>query len=122
MTGSVTAGLQAQIDLELLGSSGGPPRVEVVIDTGFNGELILPRTLVAALALNHLGTHHAMLADGRRVVFDYYEVSIRWHGPPRMVEVLQSGTIALLGMELLQGSRFTMDTIQGGAVLIDEIP
>jgi clan AA aspartic protease len=92
----------------------------VVIDTGFDGELILPRTLVAALT--HRGTYHAGLADGRYVALDYYEASIMWHGSPRTVRVLQSGAVALLGMELLQGSRLTMDAAPGGVLMIEELP
>jgi clan AA aspartic protease len=122
LTGIVTAGLQPKTDLDLFGSSGGSQRVEAVIDTGFDGELILPRALVTALGLNRRGTYGGVLADGRRVVLDYYEVSILWHGRPRMVTVLQSHAVALLGMELLQGSRFTMDTCPGGAVTIEELP
>jgi clan AA aspartic protease len=120
MTGIVTTGLQAQIDLELLGPSGG--LFEAVIDTGFVGELILPRNLVVAFALARRGTYHARLADGRRVVLDYYEASILWHGRPRTVQVLQSGATVLLGMELLQGSRLSIDAAPGGAVVIDELP
>jgi len=122
LTGIVTAGLQATIELEVLGSSGGSHRVEVVIDTGFDGELILPRTVVAALGLTPQGTYHARLADGRHVVLDYYEASIMWHGRPRTVRVLQSGVVALLGMELLQGSRLILDVVPVGSVTIEERP
>ena len=90
MTGSVTAGLQALLELEVLGPNGRSEDVETVIDTGFDGELILPRTLVASLALNQRGKYLARLADGTRVVLDYYDAIVIWHGQPRKVNVLPS--------------------------------
>jgi clan AA aspartic protease len=122
MTGTVTAGLQATLDLEVLGSPGASHKIEAVIDTGFDGELLLPRTLIAALALTRQGTIHAKLADGTRVVLDYYEPFIVWHGRPRTVKVLDLGSVALVGMELLQGNRLTIDAAPGGAVIIEVLP
>lgn len=122
MTGSVTAGLQALLELEVLGPNGRSEDVETVIDTGFDGELILPRTLVASLALNQRGKYLARLADGTRVVLDYYDAIVIWHGQPRKVNVLPSGAVALLGMELLQGSRLIVDACPAGAVMIEELP
>jgi clan AA aspartic protease len=91
MTGIVTAGLQAKLHLEVLGSSGGWQVVEAVIDTGFDGELSLPGALIAALGLASVGTYYANLADGKRAVLNYYQANIIWHGRPRLVEVLESG-------------------------------
>lgn len=122
MTGIVTAGLQAKLDLEILGSSGGWHAVEAVIDTGFDGELILPVSLIAALGLSSGGTYYANLADGRRTLVNYYEATIMWHGRRRTIEVLESGGIPILGMELLQGSRLILDASPGGSVTIEERP
>jgi clan AA aspartic protease len=120
MTGMVSGGLQAL--LEVRGPSGRSQDVETVIDTGFNGERVWPRAIVAALALDHSGSYPAMLADGTHVVLDYDEAVEIWHGRLRTVRALQTHTLALLGRELLKGSRFTMDTVPGGAVMIEEIP
>jgi clan AA aspartic protease len=122
MTGIVTAGLQAKLDIEVLGSSGTAHTVEMVIDTGFDGELVLPRTIIAVLGLNLVHWYPAMMADGTRVALKYYQGVVVWHGRPRTVEVLESGTVALRGMELLQGSRLTVDAAPGGAVIIEELP
>jgi clan AA aspartic protease len=122
LTGIVTAGRQAMLDLEVLGQSGRPQKVETVVATGFDGQLILPRALIAALALRYRGAHQAILADGKRVALDYYRATVMWHGRPRTIDVLQSGPIPLLGMELLEGSMLTVDASPGGAVTIEEIP
>lgn len=122
LTGIVSVGLQPKVDLEVLGPSGGSHFVELVIDTGFDGELILPSTLIGALGLAFAGTYYANLADGRRTVLNYHEAIVVWHGRHRRVEVLDSGGVALLGMGLLQGSRLFLDAAPGGAVEIEEIP
>jgi clan AA aspartic protease len=122
MTGVVTVGLQAKLDLEVFGPSGAVQKVETVIDTGFDGELILPPTLIVALVLASRGTFHAILADGKRVVLAYHEATVLWYGRLRTVEVLQSGGVALVGMELLKGSRLTLEASPGGAVTIEEQP
>jgi clan AA aspartic protease len=122
MTGMVTAGLQPKLELELRGPSGVSQKVETVIDTGFDGELVLSRAIVTALALDYRGSCPALLADGTRLSLHYYEAFVIWHGRLRKVYVLQSGTVALLGMELLQGSRVTLDAVPSGAVTIAELP
>jgi clan AA aspartic protease len=122
MTGIVTAGLQARLDLEVLGSSGGWHVVEAVIDTGFDGELMLSGALIAALGLASLGTYHANLAHGKRTILKYYEATVMWHGRRRRIEVLESGGVSLLGMELLQGSRLILDVAPTGSVTIEELP
>jgi Uma2 family endonuclease len=52
MTGMVTAGLQPKLELELRGPSGVSQKVEAVIDTGFDGELVLPRAIIRAPAVS----------------------------------------------------------------------
>lgn len=94
--------------------------VEVVIDTGFTGYLMLPPATVDALSLPFLGTTPATLADGSTAALDVYEARVVWHGRERPVDVLASEGGGLIGMALLYGSRLTIDVVPGGLVVIDE--
>lgn len=78
--------------------------VEVWIDTGFNGELVLPRQLIDDLALPQSGTVKATLADGSEVALRRYACLIDWFGEERNLEVIANdGDYPLLGVGLLLG-------------------
>ena len=62
--GVVNANLEAVVTIPLQGPSGQTQEVDAVIDTGFNGYLALPPTLVADLGLPVVGEADAVLADG----------------------------------------------------------
>ncbi len=53
----ITIGLKAP-------ATSGLQYIEVWIDTGFNGDLVLPQSVVDRLELPHLGMLRATLADG----------------------------------------------------------
>jgi predicted aspartyl protease len=55
--------------------------VEVWIDTGFNGDLVLPRQQIDDLALPQLGTVKAILADGSEIALKRYACLIDWYSP-----------------------------------------
>jgi hypothetical protein len=57
MTGVVNADLEPLLRLTVRDAGSRPHDVEVVIDTGFNGFLTLPPTLIAALGLPWLCRH-----------------------------------------------------------------
>ena len=62
--GNVNAHLEAIVTLPLLGPAGQAREIDAVVDTGFNGYLILPPMLVAELGLPVVGDGEAVLADG----------------------------------------------------------
>lgn len=68
MNGIVDTGERALLELELCPSQDAPARpVTVWIDTGSTGDLVLPQSMVDALALPMSGTVSAVLADGSHV-------------------------------------------------------
>lgn len=74
------------------------------IDTGFNGDLLLPQPQIDDLALPHSGTVKAILADGSEVSLKTYECLIDWFGEDRLLEVVANdGLFPLLGVGLLLG-------------------
>jgi hypothetical protein len=54
--------------------------------------------LVIALGLTSGGTFHANLGDGSRIIMNYHEAVVIWHGQPRAIELIESDTPPLIGM------------------------
>jgi predicted aspartyl protease len=52
------------VELTVRGPAGHEERLEFVIDTGFDGAVMLHSSVAAALHLPHVGLEHVMLADG----------------------------------------------------------
>ena len=113
---------QAWVNVEILDRSGQPHTIEVLLDTGFDGHLKLTSTTIQELELSRSGYRFAELADGTVTRFMSYGSAVLWDGQPRLVTVIEADTESLLGMELLQGSRVTLDVHEGGPVTIDVLP
>jgi clan AA aspartic protease len=96
--------------------------VDVVIDTGFTGQLVLPPEAVGRLGLPGSGRRRAILADGRTVEVNVYLARVIWHGRERAVQVLATEGGPLVGMALLGGSWLTVDAAPDGFVLVEELP
>ena len=93
---------------------------EAVIDTGFEGEFALPRSLVAKLErVSGYETRSFALADGsvRELLICYIE--IEWNKEPRTVEVLVTEGRPLLGMVLMDGFYIGIDARSGGEAMIE---
>ena len=81
-----------------------PHEVEVWIDTGFNGDLVLPQLQIDSLDLPTSGTVKAILADGSEIALKRYLCHIDWFGEIRELEVIANdGEYPLLGVGLLLG-------------------
>ena len=103
-------------------SNGELQQYEVIVDTGFTGFLILPEAVIKELGLVSEGYLQATLASGEAGRFEFYAAGVWWHEEVRRVEVFQSIDQSLLGMQLLRGSRVTVDAWDGGNVTIEEVP
>jgi clan AA aspartic protease len=78
--------------------------VQAWIDTGFNGDLVLPQREIDDLSLSSSGTVKAILADGSEVALLRYTCLIDWFGEGRELEVVANdGDYPLLGVGLLLG-------------------
>lgn len=113
-------GLEAWLALPVMDANGEYREHDVILDTGFTGWLVLPAAAVGNLGLVNEGQHQAIMASGNAENFECYETQVMWHGRPRAVEIFQSIDQPLLGMELLQDSRVTVDAWEGGDVIIEE--
>ena len=116
--GAVNAHLEAIVTLPLLGPAGQTHEVDAVVDTGFNGYLVLPPVLVADLGAPVVGDGKAVLADGSEAVFDVHGVTLVWDGQPRYVEAGAVGVDPLVGMSLLEDHDLSIQVRDGGRVVI----
>lgn len=94
--------------------------LDVVVDTGFNGELCLPLSLLRKHRFVWRGVRKVELADGSRVDSDLYEGEILWFGKHRKVTALATrSSEGLLGTEMLRGVRLEID-VDDDVVLITQ--
>ena len=120
ISGWISQDLQAVVAVTLIGSAGQRESVEVVLDTGFQGYLVLPTETIRSLGLEYPDRDGFILADGQPAQFDSYIATVIWHDRPRLVIVLESET-PLMGTFLLWGSRVCFDLQEGGPVTIEEL-
>ncbi len=73
--GVVNASLEAVITLTLRGLEGQTREIEAVVDTGFNGFLTLPPSLVTELGLPFQSRDRVILANGREEMFDIHDAT-----------------------------------------------
>lgn len=118
ITGVVDDQGQATVRLALFGPRRRVREIDAILDTGFTGELTLPRALVAALALPFHGLGRALLADGSETLFDIHRAAVEWDGRRRRVWVSIAETEPLIGMRLLAGHELTVQVWPGGEVRI----
>ena len=121
ITGTVTAYREGIIRLNVRGPGGEEKTVEAVIDTGFDGILTLPTTVVTALRLPWRTRERAILADGSATMFNMYEASVLWDGKLRRVLIQAVDTTPLVGMGMLQGYELRIEAVDGGSVVITKL-
>ena len=92
--------------------------VEFVIDTGFNGWISLPSTLISQLDLPWRRRGRAELADGSGIIFDIYEANVISDSQNSQVSVDEIDATPLIGMSLLDRHELTIQVWPGGSVKI----
>jgi clan AA aspartic protease len=88
--------------------------LEACVDTGFNGALLIPRSLAEDLRLDYLFDVVIETATGQRAPVSAYRAQITWLGRPRTIDVLTTdGNFALLGMKVLSDARLELEPSKG---------
>ena len=115
--------LEPRFELPVAGPGRDYRQIEVVIDTGFNGWLTLPKELLDELNLTRYARRPGRLADGTQTLPEIYSALALWHGQPRPILVHQvESEPPLVGTALLENCRLTVDMRQDGLVTIQPIP
>jgi clan AA aspartic protease len=118
MFGRVNQQREAILKLVIIGDGNSKIAVDAVIDTGFNGDLILPIEIVSELGLVPQGYQKATLGDGTISQFRVYAATVIWDGERKLVEVNSATTGILIGMGLLDGYKLEVNATLNGAVSI----
>jgi clan AA aspartic protease len=121
ISGHVVVGRGPIVQLVLLDARGNAHSTSAVVDTGFTGSLTLPPSVVAALRLLWHKESEGILADGSTTLLDVYKANVSWYEQPKVIHVHELDSEPTIGMRLLQGFRFTMETIGGGEVRIEPL-
>ena len=91
--------------------SGGEKPLSVIVDTGFNGELCLPRKTIKELKLKLYANEYFELANGRLEATDVFKGNMAWfEATRRPVEVIATDSRQrLLGTQLLSDCKVEID-------------
>lgn len=119
IVGAITGDREAIIRFPVRGLSGRLQEVEAVIDTGFNGYLTLPNSLVETLRLRFHSHTIVTLGDGSNRALRQYEAVVGWGQQERDVLVLAAEGGPLVGMALLYGHKVFLHVVDGGMVTIE---
>lgn len=118
--GRIDDHLEARITLPIL-TAGGREEIEFLVDTGFNGFVAIPPSLVQRLQLEVGAVQTGVTADGRTGYFDTVSVEIMWHQTPLSLraQVLDE---PLIGTRLLRGNRLSANWVVDGPFRLSRIP
>jgi clan AA aspartic protease len=121
IAGSVKANRDAVVTVELRFGNGSVFNAEAIIDTGFNGYLTLPPSMIDASGFQRGGETRAVLADGTELALELYFASILWDGALRTVTCDVVEGTPMIGMALLDGFRLEIEVKTGGEVTIQPL-
>ena len=117
------------VTLMLVGDDGAEHGIDFLVDTGCEGQLILPSYYVHLLGLIATGeTAGVTLAGGGTEDWPTYRANVLWNGQIRNVEILESDTPALLGMAMIydpeagHADRLTIDAADRSVLIEHNSP
>jgi clan AA aspartic protease len=121
ITGDVRAD-EVRVRIRVRGRRGRETEVEAVVDTGYNGTLTLPPTLISDLGLRWDSYAEATLADGSTCSVQVFVGHVVWNGRARQIGVDAADTTPLIGMRLLRGHELNVQVRYRGQVTIRPLP
>ena len=107
-TGNVNEKLQATLNIEL--SNGA--NFECLLDTGFQGTIVVPRQFAEQHALEITGREAFIGAENSSIEFDTAIAEIKWLGDIFVLPILVSESIeALIGVDMFVDTILEIDYI-----------
>ena len=104
------------------GPNGDADTFIAVIDTGFIGDLVLPRWIIIELSLNYFDSIDARFGNNDVELVDRFGATVYWGGEWRQITVWETGDRPLIGMGLLREHTLCLDAIEMGGIDIKPIP
>lgn len=117
MIGVVNDFLEATLALQIQGPDSLSTN-RAVIDTGYNGALTLPLSVIMALELNPLAARLVTLGDASQRVLDFYEAEVVWDDKRQTIQVLCVEGEPLIGTSLLKGYKLEIDFVVSRQVVV----
>ena len=102
IVGHVDSRYEIVIPLTVRSGFGQEEVIDVILDTGFTGTLILPPAMIARLGLTWRSQVWSVLANGTAELSDVFGATVLWDGVARPVMVQEINSAPLLGMKLLK--------------------
>ncbi len=121
ITGKVSADLDPIITISICDSNGKIYQQEAIVDTGFNGWLLLPQDLITRLNLKWKRRGRAILGDGSKCIFNVYEAVLVWDGVQMTIPVDEADSEALVGMSLMKNYQLMVQVFEGGIVELHKV-
>ncbi len=109
------------IEIEVMGRDAPARSAEVYVDTGFSGDLTLPKVAIERLNLLPNDTVNMQIGDGAYTTFTTYQATILWRNVTREVTVVESEIWPVIGIGLLWQCNLSIDFAPGGDVSITEL-
>ena len=122
IVGMVDPYQQGYVSLTVRGPGGQEATLRFLVDSGFNGSLLLPEAVVQALGLEPRSSRVVRVADDREINVLTYRARVIWDGEDRAVNVLASGSEPLLGMSIAVGYNISINMVDGGRVALTRLP
>ena len=83
--------------------------IEAVVDTGFNGMLMLPKETIRKLHLRPIASSGYILANGQSQECNVYKTEMQWLGKMEKVLIIESDSdLSLVGIDLLYNTTLTI--------------
>jgi len=119
--GIVNGDFEPIIPLSIYSVTGQIYTQDVIVDTGFNGWLSLPPSIIAELGLIWKRRGRAILGDGSECIFNVYEAVVLWDGEILTIPIDEADSEPLIGMSLMEGYQLTVQAIEGGRVELNKL-
>ena len=122
MSGYVNVNREAIIQVAIVGDSKQLKSVKAIIDTGFTGDLTLPRNVIDELGFPLRGFQRVILGDGSIQYFEMFVGMVIWDGQMKAIEINAAETDSLVGMGLMEDYKLEIEARPNGEVRITSLP
>ena len=116
--GNVNAAREAVVQIVVLNENKQTRLISAVVDTGYTGDLMLPRNVAESLQLSLREVQEATLGNNTVAEFELYSGLVIWDGKIKRIEMNASQDSALVGMGLIDGFKLEIEGKLGDQVRI----
>ena len=116
--GRVSDDWEPLVTVALRGADGSIESIECLVDTGFNGQIVLPAALIQRLKFPFHSVVTAEVGDGRRVNLPRYTARVLRGDAERPVMALAAEGGPAIGMRFLRRQHLSIEVQPAGRVTL----